>query len=85
MPGEVGRRVLEGVFRHQVSPQQVSCPLTTGVHWAYGTSLGVLASWHGCYTARSAAVAGPPSMLAMDLGFHLIYGFTATAVFRALR
>lgn len=111
-PGEVGRRVLEGVFGCQVSPQQVSGPLTTGVHWAYGTSLGVpYALVAGSLSARSTLghgvglgvgvwansragmaamqLAPPPwqdprSMLAMDLGFHLVYGFTAAAVFRAL-
>lgn len=111
-PGEVGRRVVEGVFCRQVSPEQVSGPLTTGVHWAYGTALGVpYALVAGSLTARSALAHGigagvgvwassrvgmvamqlapppwqdPPSMLAMDLGFHLVYGFTAATVFRAL-
>lgn len=111
-PGEVGRRVLEGVFRRQVSPEQVSGPLTTGVHWTYGTSLGVpYGLVAGSLNARSMLARGcgagvgvwassragmtamqlapppwqdPPLMLAMDLGFHLVYGFTAAAVFRAL-
>ncbi len=112
-PGEVGRRVLEGVFHRQVSPEQVSGRLTTGVHWAYGTSLGVpyalvagslntrstllhgfgagVGVWANSRAGMTAMQLAPPpwqdpkKTLAMDLGFHLVYGFTAAAVFRALR
>lgn len=111
-PGEAGRGVLEGVFNRRVSPQQVSGPLTTGVHWVYGTGLGVpyalvagslrgpsalagaLALGVGVWASSRAGMAAmqlapppwqdPPSMLAMDLGFHLLYGVTGAAVFRAL-
>lgn len=111
-PGEVGRRVLEGVFGHRVSSEQVSGPLTTGVHWVYGTGLGVpyalvagsvnagstlghglglgVGVWAGSRAGMAAMQLAPPpwqdsaSTLAVDLGFHLVYGITGAAVFRAL-
>lgn len=40
-PAQVGRRVLTGVFRQRVDEDKIPV-LTHGVHWAYGTALGVL-------------------------------------------
>ncbi len=40
-PAQVGRRVLTGVFREDVGRDKIPV-LTHGVHWAYGTTLGVL-------------------------------------------
>lgn len=111
-PGEVGRRVLEGVFRRHVSEEQVSGPLTTGMHWLYGTSWGVpygivagsrskpatfagalgLAAgvWGGSRAVMTAMQLAPPpwqdpaEMLAMDIGFHVVYGAAGAAAFRVL-
>ncbi len=41
VPGEVGRRVIEGVFQREVSDEQVE-KLTNPVHALYGTSWGAL-------------------------------------------
>lgn len=41
VPGEVGKRVIEGVFHREVSDEQVE-KLTNPVHALYGTSWGVL-------------------------------------------
>jgi len=40
MPAQVGRRISEGVFHKEVSPDLIPV-LTHGMHWAYGTSFGV--------------------------------------------
>ena len=38
-PAKVGRRIIEGVFQREVSPERI--PLLTNVmHWAYGTGWG---------------------------------------------
>lgn len=112
-PGEVACRVLEGVFRRQVSEEQVSGVLTTGMHWLYGTGWGVpyglvagsrtkprafagalglaVGVWGGVSRAGMSAMqlAPPPwedpaKMLAMDLGFHFVYGAAGAAAFRVL-
>ncbi len=41
VPGEVGRRLIEGVFQREVSDEQVE-KLTNPVHALYGTSWGAL-------------------------------------------
>lgn len=40
-PGEVGKRIIRGVLQREVSDEQTET-LTTGMHWLYGTSWGVL-------------------------------------------
>jgi len=39
MPAQVGRRISEGLFHKEVSPDLIPA-LTHGMHWAYGTSFG---------------------------------------------
>lgn len=41
MPAQVARRIIEGVFHKQVSPELVPL-LTHGMHWAYGTAWGAV-------------------------------------------
>lgn len=112
-PGEVARRIIEGVLKREVSDEQVVGPLNQGMHWLYGTSWGVpygiaagsradgsllrsgLALGLGVWSASRAEMTAmqivpppwqdPPLSLAMDVGFHLVYGLAGAAVFRALR
>lgn len=41
MPAQVARRIIEGVFHQEVSPELVPA-LTHGMHWAYGTAWGAV-------------------------------------------
>lgn len=41
MPAKVGRRISEGVFEREVSPERISL-LTHVMHWAYGTAWGTV-------------------------------------------
>jgi len=41
MPAQVARRIIEGVFHKEVSPELVP-KLTHGMHWAYGTAWGTV-------------------------------------------
>ena len=41
MPAQVGRRISEGIFHKEVSPDLIPV-LTHAMHWAYGTSFGVV-------------------------------------------
>ncbi len=41
MPAKVARRISEGVFEHEVSPERIPL-LTHGMHWAYGTGWGAV-------------------------------------------
>lgn len=53
-----------------------------------GLALGVWSASRAEMTAMQIAPPpwqDPPSSLAMDVGFHLVYGLAAAAVFRALR
>lgn len=38
-PAQVARRILEGVFRHEVTAAQIPL-LTTTMHWSYGSAWG---------------------------------------------
>lgn len=40
-PAHVGRRIIEGVFQKEVSPE-LAPALTHGMHWAYGTGWGAV-------------------------------------------
>jgi hypothetical protein len=40
-PAKVARRISEGVFGHEISPQRIPL-LTHGMHWGYGTGWGAL-------------------------------------------
>lgn len=41
VPAQVGRRVIEGVFRREAPPEWIPA-LTHGMHWAYGTGWGAV-------------------------------------------
>ncbi|MDP8968364.1 MAG: DUF1440 domain-containing protein [Actinomycetota bacterium] len=41
MPAKVARRISEGVFEHEVSPERIGL-LTHAMHWAYGTGWGTV-------------------------------------------
>ncbi|MCA1678522.1 MAG: DUF1440 domain-containing protein [Actinobacteria bacterium] len=41
MPAQVARRIIEGVFHGEVSPELIPM-LTHGMHWAYGTAWGAV-------------------------------------------
>ena len=100
MPAQVGRRISEGVFHHEVSPERI--PLLTNVmHWAYGTGwgaiYGLVEGTFGGRSLRQGALFGagvwvmsyvqlvpmgiyqlpwkyPAKSIAMELGYHLVYG-----------
>ena len=100
MPAQVGRRISEGVFHHEVPPERI--PLLTNVmHWAYGTGwgaiYGLVEGTFGGRSLRQGALFGagvwamsyvqlvpmgiyqlpwkyPPKSIAMELGYHLVYG-----------
>ncbi len=40
-PAQVGRRIIEGVFHRDASPELIPL-LTQGMHWAYGTGWGAV-------------------------------------------
>ncbi len=40
-PAKVAKRISEGVFQHEVSPDRISL-LTHGMHWSYGTGWGAV-------------------------------------------
>lgn len=40
-PAQVGRRIIEGVFEREASPELIPV-LTHGMHWAYGTGWGAV-------------------------------------------
>ena len=100
MPAQVGRRISEGVFHHEVPPERI--PLLTNVmHWVYGTGWGaVYGLVEGTLDGRplrQGALFGagvwamsyvqlvpmglyqlpwkyPPKSIAMELGYHVVYG-----------
>ena len=100
MPAQVGRRISEGVFHQEVSPDRIPL-LTNGMHWAYGTGwgaiYGLIEGTFGGRSLRQGALFGagvwamsyvqlvpmglyqlpwkyPPKSIAMELGYHLVYG-----------
>ncbi len=110
VPGEVGKRIIEGVFQREVSDEQVE-KLTNPVHALYGISWGaVYGLVHGSQRARSGrhglafgtAVWGaslvelpamklappvwemPPTSIALDLSYHLVYGLGVAAGYAAI-
>ena len=55
-PGEVGKRIVEGVLQRDAPPAD-SNVLNQGMHWLYGTSWGLLLGL-GAGTRRRGSVAG---------------------------
>lgn len=55
-PAKVGKLVLEGVFRKQVSPDRIGL-LTNAMHWGYGTL------WGGAYGLLQGTVRGKPQLM----------------------
>ncbi len=112
-PGEVGRRIVEGVLQREVPEERMNL-LNQGMHWLYGTLWGIpyalvsgsrrspepvargavalgLAVWGASLVQLPAMKLAPPvwkyppQQLAMDSGFHLVYGLGTALAFRALR
>lgn len=112
-PGEVAKRIVEGVLKRDFPDERMN-EATQVMHWLYGTSWGIpyalvsgtrrepapvgrsalafgLAVWAGGQVQLPAMQLAPPpwesppSALAMDLGFHLVYGLGGALAFRALR
>ncbi len=110
VPGEVGKRVIEGLFQRPVSDEEKE-KLTNPVHAIYGISWGVLyglvhaslrpgSKRHGL--AFGTAVWGaslvelpamglappvwemPPTSIALDLSYHLVYGAGVAAGYAAI-
>jgi len=53
-PAKVAKRVIEGVFEHEVPPERIPL-LTHATHWGYGTSWGaVYGLIEGTFGGRSA-------------------------------
>ncbi len=111
-PGEVAKRIIEGVFQREV-PEERMDALNQGMHWLYGTTMGLayglaagsrrrpapllrsatalgLVVWGVSRTEMTAMQIAPPpwqdppASLAMDVGFHQVYGLGAAFAFRAL-
>ena len=57
-PAKVGKRLLEGVFHHQIGPDKIGV-VTNAMHWLYGTSWGALYGLIGGTIDVNAALAGP--------------------------
>lgn len=111
-PGEVAKRIIEGVLQREVPEERMNA-LNQGMHWLYGTIMGLpyglaagsrrrpapllrsatafgLAVWGASRTEMAAMQLAPPpwrdppASLAMDVGFHQVYGLGAALAFRAL-
>lgn len=53
MPAQVARRISEGVFHHEISPDKIPV-LTHAMHWGYGTAWGaVYGMLQGTFGGRS--------------------------------
>ena len=109
-PGEVGRRISEGVLQREVSDDEMPV-LNNVMHWAYGTSWGALygivagsrrradrprgpafglAVWGASLVELPALKVAPPvweyppSSLASEVGFHVVYGVATRAAWSLL-
>jgi hypothetical protein len=95
-PGEVGRRLLEGVFGRRVRRRERG-PLNHAMHWLYVTSwgvgLGLLTAgvWAASLVELPALGLAPPlwhqspRAIAADAGYHLVYGLATAAALAWLR
>ena len=52
-PAKVAKRVIEGVFQHDVPPERIPL-LTHAMHWSYGTA------WGAVYGVAQGSVHAPP-------------------------
>lgn len=110
VPGEVAKRIIEGVLQREVPEERMEL-LNNGMHFLYGTSWGALygllhssrdvpARRHGL--TFGALVWGaslvelpamklappvweyPPTELALDVSYHLVYGLGVAGTYQAL-
>lgn len=109
-PGEVAKRIIEGVFKRPVSEDMMPL-LNNGMHWVYGTSWGALYGAVAGTVAPRAPRAGlafglavwaaslvqlpamrlsppvweqPPSSIAIDAGYHVVYGIAVATAYEVL-
>jgi hypothetical protein len=61
-PGEVGRRIVEGVFQRRV-PEERTGLLNNAMHWLYGTSWGALYGLRPLGALRFAALVWSASLV----------------------
>ncbi len=107
VPAKLARRVSEGVFEHELSPQRIPL-LTHGMHWAYGTAwgavYGLIHETFGGRRLRQGVLFGsgvwamsyaqlvpmglyeapwtyPRKDIAMEVGYHLVYGAGLAAAY----
>ena len=57
-PAQLARRVVEGVFQHEVSPERITF-FTNAVHWGYGTAMGAVYALGESSLRERPAVHGP--------------------------
>jgi hypothetical protein len=83
MPAQVARRISEGVFHHEVSPDKIPV-LMHAMHWGYGTTWGAVYGMLVPMGLYEPPWKYPAKDTAMEIGYHLVYGAGVAAAHRRL-